>query len=29
VDLVLADHELSAGLFISIVNFSLEAGEAR
>ena len=29
VDLVLADHELSAGLFISIVNFSLEAGESR
>jgi len=25
VDLVLADHQLSAGLFIEIVNFSLEA----
>lgn len=27
VDLVLADHQLSTGLFIEIVNFSLEAGE--
>lgn len=27
VDLVLADHQLSAGLFIEIVTFSLETGE--
>jgi hypothetical protein len=29
IDLILADHELSTGLFISIVNFSLEAGDSR
>ena len=29
VDLVLADHQLSAGLFIEIVNFSLEAGDTQ
>ena len=27
VDLVLADHQLSTGLFIEIMNFSLESGE--
>jgi hypothetical protein len=29
VDLILADHQLSAGLFIEIVTFSLEAGDTQ